>query len=595
MENTKGAVATSIAAGILADIRSRLDADDTLFGERLMVLGPLATPIGGPGLVALDGTGTTVLIAPLAPPTRSTASRLAEEMDRLGESSPAELKRHAGIPREGPSVQEQHRSSFESPEPAEINHAQKLIVVLAEEPTPEFWGILQDELGTQLTDVYVHDGGSLTPLTPPAVAPVPPAAPRRAPSEQKNIIAGLSLGSLLGIGALLLGVGLVVAGIAAALRGGEESEAPVETFVQVPIRTVASGVSSTATFTQWAGQQRVVRVGGDRLLVLYLGEQGLEIVADERNQGRTWRSAVRVPQVSGDSFSVAADGRGRLHLILSDEGTMSYVLLTRTGSGYKPGEFLELSDSATQVGNIAWEPQTGTAQAVWVEETSEGEWANWAAITPAGGVPSVLEEEQLAEAGSESDALVNVGAFGDGRVIAAYRNAADSSWYSKVASVDDLGAFEWEPEERLPTKDFAGAVSLVVDDEKNVHLALRDDGNARILYFRRADARGWSSGETAVEAASSEEIELPSIAIDTTSRLVYVFFVDTSAAKGDLQVAIRDPATGWEGPDGVAGEGELDEGALYPTTMGRSEGQPTLIWTTQGEEPAIQSARISAP
>ena len=394
---------------------------------------------------------------------------------------------------------------------------------------------------------------------------------------------------------MILGVGLILMGVASALRGGGEREGPSETFVQVPIRTVASGVRNTATFTQWVGQQRIVRVGDDRLVVLFMGTRGLEIVADEKNQGRTWRSGVRIASVSGDSFSVAADGQGRLHLALSEEGVISYVRLTRTQSGWEPGAVLELSDSATQVTNVAWEAETNTAQVVWTEEAPNGERPMWAAVQPDDAAPQILAEDRLAESGTESDALVNVASYGDGRVIAAYRSAVDSGWYSRIASVDELGAFAWGPEERLPFEDFAGAMTFAVDDEGTAHLGLRDDTNSRITYFRRTDPAGWSGGETVVEAASSEAIELPSIAVDTTSRLVYIFFVDTSEPKGDLRVAIRDPATRWEGPDGVAGEGELDEGALYPTTMASSQGQPILVWTTQGEVPAIQSARISAP
>jgi len=601
MEDISGPEAGRNATGILDDLDSRLGSHPALFGEKLLVLGRLTTPIGGPGLVALDASGAAVLVTALAPPTRSGASRLAEEVDRLSDSSMLDLKRQVGMQAGDGSLQERHRSWFEGSQPVFINHAQRLIVVVPTEPTPKLWDLLQNELGSHLSDVYVYGPQSLQHVRPPAVESparsAGPAAPRerRPRAGPQNLIGGLALSSLLGIGALILGAGLIIVGVSATLRSSVDPDDPTETFVQVPIRTVASGVSSTATFTQWVGQQRIVRISDDRLLVLFMGDRGLEIVADERNQGRTWRSAVGVPGVSGESFSVAADGRDRLHLVLGEEGAISYVRLTRTPSGWESGEVLELSDSATQVANIAWESSTGTAQVVWTEETPDGELPMWAAVGTEEASPSVLAEEQLTEAGTESDALVNVASFDDGRVIAAYRSGVDSGWYSRIAAVDDLGALAWEPEERLPTKDFAGALSLAIDDGGTVHLALRDDTNSRITYFRRIDPGGWSGGETAVKATSSEEIELPSIAVDTASRLVYIFFVDTSEAMGDLQVAIRDPATRWEGPDGVAGDGEVDEGSLYPATMARSDGQPILIWTTQGEVPAIQSARISAP
>lgn len=602
MEDISGPEAAPNATGIVDDLGFRLGSNAALFGERLLVLGRLTTPIGGPGLVALDASGAAVLIAALVPPTRSAAARLAEEMDRLGGSSTLELQRRVGMQTEDRSLEERHRSWFEGAEPLTHDHAQRLIVVVPTEPTSKHWDLLQNELGSHLSDVYVYGPQSLqhVPFPPAVESPVRSAGPvahreHRPRSEPQNVIGGLSLSSLLGIGGLILGAGLIILGVFAALRSGDDPDGPTETFVQVPIRTVASGVSNTATFTQWVGQQRIVRVSDGRLLVLFMGERGLEIVADERNQGRTWRSAVGVPGISGESFSVAADGQDRLHLVLGEEGTISYVRLTRTQSGWESGKVLELSDSATRVANIAWDSSSGTAHVVWTEETPDGELPMWAAVRTEESSPSVLAEEQLAEAVTESDALVNVATYDDGRVIVAYRSGVDSGWYSRIASVDELGAFAWEPEERLPTKDFAGALSLAIDDGGTVHLALRDDTNSRITYFRRIDRAGWSGGETAVQATSSEEIELPSIAVDTTSRLVYIFFVDTSEAKGDLQVAIRDPATRWEGPDGIAGEGELDEGSLYPATMARSDGQPILIWTTQGEVPAIEGARISAP
>ena len=597
MEGPRPTTSASNAATILQDLGERLASDDNLFGERLITLGSVPAPISGPVLLATDATGATVAIAPLVPLTRSSAARLAEEMDRLGRSSVADLERNVGLQPESEKLSEGHGSLFQDEVPAQIDPSQRLIVILPRAPTTQEWRILHEELGAHLSDVFEMDRDGLRRASPPqAQSGIPTSRPaQRDSSGGRNLFrAALPLGTWLGIAALIAGTGLILLGVMAALREDEVSP-PEGTFLQSPIRTVASEVDSTATFTRWVGQQRIVRVGGNRLLVLFMGDRGLEIVSDERNQGRTWRSAISVPGVSAESFSVAADGKGRLHLALSDQGNLRYLRLTRTISGWESGDILDLSESATEVVNIAWDAASGTAHVVWAEDSPDGERPYWAAVEPGDGTPTTIEERSFAESGGESSVLATVGSYGDGRLITAYREASDSDWYSRVGSFDEFGSFTWEPEEKLPMEDFAGAASLAVDDDKVAHLVLRDDDNARIVYFRRLNAGGWTGGETAVDASSSDEIDLPTVSIDSTSRLVYVFFADTSGEQAVPRVAIRDPATRWEGPDAIAGEGEITQGATHPATMERSEGQPIVIWTTQGAEPAIQSARISAP
>ena len=579
---------------MIRELRHLLEADEALFGERLMLLGEPLAPIGGPLLIALDESGSTVAIAPLERVNRSTAARLAEEMDRLRHSSQSDLQRRVGGPVEEGWLADKHASWAGAP-PSGINAGQRLIVVVLEEPSVTSWRVLREELGTQLDDLYVYREGALHPVSPP------PIEPETLPSQSRdramaNPPGGRSPMTWLGILALALGTGLILLGVAAALFNEEEAAEPQQTFIQAPIRTVASGVEETATFTNWSGQQRIVRVADSRLLVLFMGSRGLEIVADERNQGRTWRSAVRVPGITADSFSVAADGKSRLHLALSDEGGLQYVRLERSKTGWVPGEILDLSDAATEVVNIVWDAPSGTAHVVWAQDSPSGERPYWAAVSPGDGTPTIVKERSFAPAGGEASVLVALGSFGDGRLLTTYRNASDASWYSRIGGLDELGEFAWEPEEALPMEGSAGAVSLAIDEDRVAHLVLRDDTNTRITYFRRQDPGGWSGGETAVDATSSDEIDLPTLATDTTSRLVYVFFVNNAEDGAIPQVAIRDPATRWEGPDAIAGTGEIGRrGAAHPTTMGRSEGQPIVIWTTQGARPEIQSARISAP
>lgn len=594
MEQPPIPTTTLTSSDIVRELRSHLENDDTFFGERLMMLGEPLAPISGPLLIALDGAGAVVAIAPLEAMNRSTAARLAEEMDILRHSSPSELQRRVGAPAEEGWIETRHASWTGAP-PQRINDLQRLIAIVPQAPSVASWRVLREELGAQLEDLYIYRGGGLH-LIPPLPLEPETLSPRRTRDRSiTNLHGGRSPMTWLGILALVLGAGLILLGVAAALFNEDAAE-PQQTFIQAPIRTVVSGVEATATFTNWSGQQRIVRVGDNRLLVLFMGSRGLEIVADERNQGRTWRSAERVPGISADSFSVAADDKGRLHLALSDEGVLQYVRLERSSTGWVPGKILDLSDAATEVVNIVWDAPSETPHILWAEDSSSGERPYWAAVSPSDGAPTVTEERPFAPAGGEASVLAALGSLGDGRLIATYRNANDAAWYSRIGAPDKAGEFSWEPEEALPMEGFAGAVSLAIGEDKVAHLVLRDDTNTRITYFRRQDPGGWSGGEIAVDATSSAEIDLPTLAADTTSRLVYVFFMNSAEEGATPQVAIRDPATRWEGPDAIAGRGEIGRrGAAHPTTMGRSEGQPIVIWTTQGARPEIQSARISAP
>jgi hypothetical protein len=99
-----------------------------------------------------------------------------------------------------------------------------------------------------------------------------------------------------------------------------------------------------------------------------------------------------------------------------------------------------------------------------------------------------------------------------------------------------------------------------------------------------------------VDAASTPEIDFPSISLDTSSKLIYVFFQSNQTSVGtEVRVAVHDPATGWEEPVSIADPTDIPNGAQFPTSIATISGQPIVLWTKGGTAPAIQAARITAP
>ena len=132
--------------------------------------------------------------------------------------------------------------------------------------------------------------------------------------------------------------------------------------------------------------------------------------------------------------------------------------------------------------------------------------------------------------------------------------------------------------------------SAVIDSRRTAHLILRDSSSFELAYYTRTLRGGWSSGETAVDANSIEEIDFPVLTVDQTSRLVYVFLQTTDAVP-QIRVAIRDPASGWEGPYSVTSSASFPDGAGYPTSIEQADGLPIVAPDApgHGESPALRA------
>ena len=159
---------------------------------------------------------------------------------------------------------------------------------------------------------------------------------------------------------------------------------------------------------------------------------------------------------------------------------------------------------------------------------------------------------------------------------------------------EDANRYTWSPDENVPTEEVIGAASVVIDSRRTAHLILRDSSSFELAYYTRTLRGGWSSGETAVDANSIEEIDFPVLTVDQTSRLVYVFLQTTDNVP-QIRVAIRDPASGWEGPYSVTSSASFPDGAGYPTSIEEANGLPIVLWTRGGGSSTIQAARVAAP
>ena len=396
---------------------------------------------------------------------------------------------------------------------------------------------------------------------------------------------------------LLAGLSLTLAGAIVALRSDQPE--PTDTgpaIVQSPLRTVATGTPVSATLAQWIGQRRAFTTADGRLMLVYPGPRGLLIVSDQGNGGRTWRSPVEIPGIEAVSVSVDVAADDRLHLISSDEERVRYHEVVRRREGWRVATELEIDPAtARQTVDIAWDEANQLAHVVWVSETESGMQPKWAAISAATDPPSIIETQELAPVGEAGAALVNVALLPGDRVLTTYRrpDVADG-WFAQIGTFQD-GTFVWAEEEGVPGAGQIGAASMEVDDKGTVHLALRDDSKTAIVYYKRTEKSGWTSGFDVADGNTFENVDFPSLALDPHSRLVYLFY-QTDAfipESTEVVVLIRDPATGWEGPHRLAQA--VPGGAVYPVTSGKPSAQPLVFWTALGSGPAIEVARVAAP
>lgn len=569
-----------------ADLDRALDEvarGQPLFGERLLVVGrgPGGVPGGSGAAVGVAANGDLVLILTAVQLQPDATAVIADRLDHLASVGESNLQALSDDPLSQEELARRHREFFALAEsPQTFNREQRVFLLVHDPPSLDTWRALFIELGKMLGGVWQVRDGEATPVPPPA------DILRKRTSRSK-----LPWASALGTVVVVAGVGL---GILALTRGDQGEVRGAGRVVEPPIRDVAYGVSADATHSQWIGQQRLLRTSDGRLVAVYPGAEGLHLVIDQSNQGRSWRSPITYPQITLFSLSAAIDADDNIHVAFANDSGISYAQLRSKGRGWEEPVVLPLDeDSRSPVVDIDWDTKGGHAYVVWVGDTGAGEAPQWAAIS-GDEEPTVVDSGQLADPGKEIPVLANVATGPDSTIHATFRRGDSSfGWFGRSGQIQPGGGVEWSPEEQLSSDEGFGAAALAVDAKGVAHLVLRDSTSFQLLYFRRTERGGWSSPQTAVDAGSIEEIDFPTLSVDTTSKLIYLFFqTNEFNPAGEVSVAVRDPATGWEGPYRVA---PTAQGAVFPTGMALITGQPIALWTTGGETPSIQAARVIAP
>lgn len=387
-------------------------------------------------------------------------------------------------------------------------------------------------------------------------------------------------------GTALVATGLVLAGVAAgvAVRGGLGG--PRDVGGRAVVRDVVATAPPEATHNRGIGQDLLVRRPDGSLVLAFPTPDGLQIVTDHGNHGRAWTAPVVVPAIRGNSMSVAF-GDGHLHVVFSDGSGVRYAVVEERDGQWIARSMVEL-DTATTTSyvDVAYDGESKVAHVVWVEEGPRGQAPRWAAVAAVDDGHRVLQNARLGPPAPDVPVLVNV-ATGAGRVLTTYRRGdSPSGWFARPVTGGRDELTRGEPES-VPTDAGIGAAALSIDRSGAAHLVLR--GSTALLYFTRAPDGGWSPAETVVETQSTGEVNLPSVTVDRYSRLVYVFFQDERPQpRAGVQVAVRDPVTGWQPPEQAADA--TAAGAYFPTSISQAVGVPLVAWTTGGPSPMIQAA-----
>lgn len=553
-----------------------------VLGEPLLVLGSGPIPVRGASgaAVGLAPDGAVVLVVALSSLHGAATADVADQVDRIGQMSENDLGQLQTHPEDG-DPRARHAEAFPAAGSPPLNRSQRVKLLVGTRPSEEAWKAALVEIGRELHSVHLATPSGLEEIELPAEL-----RGRTGPA------AGWSPWQWAGLAGMLLGIALASVALWRAL----DRPAPVIQTVQVRsvVQDVAVDVPGDATNANWIGQSRIFKSSLGRLLAVTPGPGGVQVVSDHRNHGRNWRSPLTVPGLSADALSAAIDGADRLHLATVDGTQIRYTLLEGTETGWRVAADLPVSDAGNSVIDIAWDEDDRRAHLVWAEVSGNSEEPRWASISVTGGEATIAQEQALADAGTDIPVLANVAASA-GRVTATYRRGdSTSGWYSRTATGSE-GTYTWGPEERLPTDSPIGAASLV-RSRRAAHLILRDNAENSLVYLRRRDRSGWFSPQTVLEATRIEEIDFPVLSVDASSGLLYAFFQsDALQPSPQVQMAVRDPLAGWEGPYQTADPQSVPDGASYPVTLGVTVGEPLVLWTRGGDVPAIQAALVSAP
>lgn len=559
------------------DLVRRVEAGDDFLGRRLFVVqsGPVDVRGTAGGIVGLDVSGDLVLVVTLPNFAPGAGADMADELDRLLELDFKQIAVSSGATG---GLSDSHAKFFElsDGERPELNHKQKVVVVVDEQPDLQAWEELLVELGDQLLGVCLLRDDEVVTLDVPKEL-------RRESGRRSAVTIAVAGASIL----LLLGAVLLV------VRQRNAAE-PAHRFADPGpsvARDVIAGVPGATTHNQWIGQDHLVRASDGTLLALYGTEQGLQIVADYQDHGRLWRPPVSLPEIHAVSSSVAIDAADRLHLAFADGSRVAYVLVEQSGAEWATSHVLEVDAAATTAYvDVAYDDESDLAHIVWVEESDQGQAPRWAVIsgTPTG--PRVIASRRLADPASDVPVLVNVAA-GGAHAVATYRRPdSPTGWFARAVSAGAKNTLRWGRQERVPIDAVIGAADVAVDGGGVAHLALRDSTTFQLVYFTRGADGGWSGGETAVTAASIEEIDYPSLTLDRSSKLVYLFFQnDMLEGETGVLVAVRHPTNLWESPIRVSPAKDAPHGAFFPASLEHTAGAPIVLWTAGGASPVLQA------
>jgi hypothetical protein len=547
-----------------------------------------------PGSTSLNGTQRAILLLEEEPSVDTWDGLIAGLGARLSGVYVVEKDATLSVtPTETTVVEDQATTRYEEPAAQAPPVDSAPAITTYDEPTSLTETIPVEEEPHVWPDTEAPEALQFpSPQAPPKVA-----APRRDPADSRA-------GSWVWLAVIAVGVGLAVWGLTRTFFGPDEPATPTDStdVVQSAVREVATGTGPEATHTQWIGQQHFLRASNGSLLTLYTGPEGLYIVRDKANQGRGWRQPRLIEGIDTDSFSAAIDSRDRIHLAFHTGTDVSYAIITKDGKRWTSSAVLELDpDSSSPVVDVAWDEDAGVAHVVWAKVTTEGQQPYWASVDADGEQPVLADQAALADAGETLPVLATVDVGPDSNVLATYRRGDRiRGWYSRSATraetTESDAGYLWAEEERVPTKEGIGASAVAIDGRGTAHIVLRDSTSFQLVYFRKPLNRAWSRSQTILDTDSTEEMDMPTITLDESSRLIYVFFeTNRSQVEHEVQVAVRDPATGWQQPVPIVDAAEIPEGARFPTSLGTTTGEPIVLWTKGGPLPAIQAAPVNTP
>jgi hypothetical protein len=597
----------------------RLRAGEPLFGERLFVIGSGAVPIPGAsgGTLTLDNKGRANLIVSVAQWLAEIPAAIADQLDRLAYLSPDDLAKlgdsdDIAQPRRLFESYTAYFSHWEEGAKGSLNNAQMVVVLAPDAPSLNIWRALRRELGSSLKAVYLCQGSSLELVDEPVEVrddPLDAGSTTERVAAMKSSAAGWPPMAWLGIGAAMVALaflaytltnrpGPAISGPAEQTLNGhpagglsDNGENGLPALLNVAAgatQNVASPVGNTATDSQWIAQKRAALLPNGRVVLGYSQAGRLMLTQSSAGGSGGWSK----PQPTGIralSFSMVADAAGRVHLIYSDGVKVSYALLVPKGSGWKTQDGITLDGaSKSPVVDISWDERSESAQLFWAKRTSSGEEPYWAAVETGGKKIHRVTSAKLSSPGALINVLGAISTNARSQIVATYRSGAtDSGWRARFGTVARNGAVSWQSEAALPTKALIGACSVVLDSSGTAHLILRDSTSFALLYFT-GTSKGWSQAETAVDAASTSQIDFPYLSLDPKTGTAYVFFQDTTSTA----MALRDPKSGWRGPYQVAPTANPPQQQIYPTSLGVAPPRPVVFWTQPGVRASIQQVQL---